>query len=402
MTVQELNLPRPLGLLKMIQNRQWPGLALALENGAPAHAVAGFARLNLFEEFLKEAYKEIRQPCADRVRADANERLRDQAFQAFLNAWKGNDPSRPTPLTLATLMGQTRWVRMLLEAGHDPNEVGEGHSPATALARRNLQGQITIPALRSLPESGWDEEGAASRSACLDALLEAGLDLNRPAWRGACPLLLACLAKDTPMVLALLARGASPEGEHGPDGPPLYRLSPLEASIVTHNETAVAALLRAGADPLRPASLSSPYDKVSLVELAGGMGQACMLSALANKLESKSHPELLKAWRFALISGNEEAVDWFLANGRRWDEPADDSGRLPIHLAAGHAQGAIIERLEREGASLDQTDALGLTGWHHLRSHPNGMALRAELALLRAVPASDGSNVVAFRPRPRK
>ena len=30
MSVQELHRPRPLGLLKMVQNRQWASLALAL------------------------------------------------------------------------------------------------------------------------------------------------------------------------------------------------------------------------------------------------------------------------------------------------------------------------------------------------------------------------------------
>ena len=44
MTVQELHRPRPLGLLKMVQNRQWASLALALENGAPAHVVVGHGR----------------------------------------------------------------------------------------------------------------------------------------------------------------------------------------------------------------------------------------------------------------------------------------------------------------------------------------------------------------------
>lgn len=401
MSVQELHRPRPLGLLKMVQNRQWASLALALENGAPAHVVAGHNRLNLFEEFLKEASKEAREPCVDQVRATAQEKLRDWALASFIHAWKGNDPERPTPLTLATLMGQSRWVRMLLEAGHDPNEIGEGHSPVTALARRHLQGEVSVRALRQQPENGWDDEGASKRSACLDALLEAGLEIDRPAWRGACALVLACLAKGTPLVLALLARRASPEGQHGPEAPPIYRLSPLEASIVTHNETAVAALLRAGANPLRASSMGPqlPGAEVTLTELAGGMGQAGMLSALANTLGSKRHPELVKAWTFALIQGNDEAVGWFLSNGMRWDEP-DATGRLPIHMAARHGQGSIIERLEQEGASLEQKDGQGYSGWDHLRASPHGMALRAQLAL-RQPPQSAGDNVLPWKPRAR-
>lgn len=401
MSVQELHRPRPLGLLKMVQNRQWASLALALENGAPAHVVAGHNRLNLFEEFMKEASKESREPCVDRVRATAEEKLRDWAFASFVNAWKGNDAERPTPLTLATLMGQSRWVRQLLEAGHDPNEEGEGHTPVTALARRHLQGEISVRALRQQPENGWDDEGTSKRSACLDALLEAGLAIDRPAWRGACALLLACLAKDTPLILALLARKASPEGQHGPDAPAIYRLSPLEASIVTQNETAVAALLRAGANPLRATSMGPqlPGAEITLVELTGGMGQAGMLSALANTLGSKRHPELIKAWTFALMQGNDETVDWFLSNGMKWDE-VDGTGRLPIHVAARHGQASLIERLEKEGASLDQKDAQGLSGWDHLRASPQGMAIRAKLAL-RQPSVSPGSNVLAWRPKPR-
>ncbi len=402
MSVQELHRPRPLGLLKMVQNRQWASLALALENGAPAHAVAGHNRLNLLEEFMKEASKEARESCVDQVRATAQEKLRDWALASFINAWKGNDPERPTPLTMATLMGQSRWVRMLLEAGHDPNEVGEGHSPVTALARRHLQGEITIRSLRQQPENGWDDEGASKRSACLDALLEAGLEIDRPAWRGACALVLACLAKDTPLILALLARKASPEGRHGPEAPPLYRLSPLEASILTHNETAVAALLRAGASPLRSTSMGPqlPGAEITLTELTGGMGQAGMLSALANTLGSKRHPALLKAWTFSIMEGNDETVEWFLSNGMRWDEP-DDVGRLPIHVAALHAQESIIHRLEKEGASLEQKDAHGFSGWDHLRTSPKGMAVRASL-VLRQPPEAQGSNVLQWKPRARR
>lgn len=400
MSVSELHRPRPLGLLKLVQQRQWPALALALENGAPAHAVVGLTRLNLFEEFMKEAYKQGREPRPNLALAQAEERLRDQVFEAFVASWKGNDPERPTPLTLATLMGNTRWVRLLLEAGHDPNETGEGHSPVSALARRNLQGPVSVAHLRGLPEQGWDEAGATQRSACLDALLAAGADLNRPAWRGACPLLLACLAKDTPMVLALLARKANPEGAHAPDAPGIYRLSPLEAAIVTHNETAVAALLRAGANPLRSQSVQIPPPVVAatLVEVAGGMGQAGMLSALADRLGDRHHPELVKAWWFSLIRGNDEVVEWFLSHGRKWNE-TDEVGRQPIHVAAAHAHRSLIERLEQEGASLDDKDAHGHTGWDFLQLNPGGMALKASLALRNPPLTAEASNVLMWRPR---
>lgn len=398
MTVQALHRPPPKALLRMVQERRWAPLLAALEHGAPAHAVVGERRLNLFEEFLREAAREATDPPSDPALATATATLRQAAFAAFVAAWKGNDPDRPTPLTLATLLGRPEWVRALLAAGHDPNEPGEGHSPLTALARRHLQGAVSIEALRSRPETGWGEPRPQAHAQCLDALHDAGADLDRPAWKGGCPLLLACLAKDTPLVLALLARGANPEGAFAPDAPKLYRLAPLEAAIVAHNETAVAALLRAGANPWRPQSVLAqlPGAEVTMAELAGGMGQGGMLAAFARDLGSPHHPEMDKAWRCALLLGNLDAVDWFLDHGRSATAP-DADGWPPLHLAAAHARGALIERLERAGASMDTPDGHGRTGWDHLRAHPQGMALRARLAL-RSAPPSTG-NVLAWRPR---
>lgn len=374
-------------LIKLVEQQQWDELTRAVEDGAPANAPTR-GRLTLFEWFLAKAAAAPSETevCQAQMRAMA----------ALTRAWPGNDPSRLTPITLAALAGRVDMVAHLLNAGHDPNEQGEGgHNAASAVAMANVGGPLSLKRQRNQPEIGWDDPLVSNRLAVLGVLCARGLDVDRPAWHGATPLTLACLAKHTSCARFLLASGAHPEPgpPPTPGAPPIYALAPLEAAILTHNEGLAAALVNAGANILRAPSLS-PTGMDTLVEVAGGLGMSGMLQAMRSRLPM-DHPAFAAAWRSALVLGNEDTVDWCLRHGFNMDAPVEVSGAArPAHLACFHGYEGILMRLLALGVDMEAPTVEGHSAWDVLsQRHP--------LLSLRLRPQAERGTVVPFR-RPRR
>lgn len=364
MTVHRLQ-PRPSRhLLQLIAQRRWPELAAAVDAGASPHAPAS-GRLCLFDWFMSKVGL---LPEDDEERASQR-----QAMEAFIRAWPGPDPERLPPVVMAALSGRADFVSMLLAAGHDPNGRGvDGHNAASAIAVAHIRAPLRLDRQRVAPEVSWDEPLVVARLAALGVLGAKGMDLDRPAWKGAPPLLLAILAKHTPVARFLLASGAhhTPAADLShPDMSALYRLSTLEAAITTCNENVASALIYAGADCLQPSTLA-PRVVGSLVELAGGLGQPGMLAAMRARLPA-THPAFVQAFSYALEMGNLEVVEWGLAHGCTIDMPLPD-GRRPAHIAAARGHEVILMQLLAAGVDMQALDGRGANAWDLLeRHHPD-------------------------------
>jgi len=300
-------------LTRYLSERNWSAVLDALRNGAPAHAKMADSPLTLFEGVFRSIAAYMRNPLTDLEAHRRETHAQVEVFRALASAPWVFDERRPTPLSAATLLGRRDLVDILLEAGHDPCAVGEGGNPAIAVSQVFLPKNASVELLCSQAENGWDDLSGLDRRTCLKRLARAGLDLSAPAFRGTTALHLACGAKDTPLILFLLAQGVSPD-VLARDATGWLEWSPLEISVVFKNENAVSALLKAGADPLQR-SLSNRPASPSLAALVGACGQAGMLQAMALCLGDVRHPALLEAAHLARIHGNEEALAWFGRHG---------------------------------------------------------------------------------------
>jgi hypothetical protein len=329
MSIVNIRPPKPAALLNLVHAGKWNELAQALKSGAPAHVVISGTK-TLFEEFMLVAQRRLialeisPNPATAQVSAlfiDKERATQMVAFEGFLAAWKGNSPLHPTPLSLATVMGRSDMVASLIRAGHDPNEIGEGQTPLTAVVSRHICPPVTLMELRARPATEDRSELFLRQLECLRLLRKAGGDVNLPGANGASPLLLACLAKELPMMMFLLAAGADPEGASPPPGTQqLYRLTPLEASIVTHNNIAAHLLIKTGANLLRLPSAETKVKldpKTTLAEMAGAMGSPAVLDEILGGLGTLKHPAMVRSWHFAVFLNNAENIAWFLQRGGR-------------------------------------------------------------------------------------
>jgi uncharacterized protein len=145
-------------------------------------------------------------------------------------------------------------VQQLLEAGSDPNQLGQFATPALhwavhyseqdissrlleAGADPNLRNPDTLVTPLSLALAGGSP-------ALVSLLLEAGADPNATLLDGDTPLMVAARAGMPELVALLIRHGAEPDARHGE-----YGYSPLMLAANSGNAAAVSLLLDKGADP---------------------------------------------------------------------------------------------------------------------------------------------------------
>lgn len=332
----------------LVQQGRWEEIGAQVAQGLSPHVLAT-PMLTVMEEFLRQAGSAV-------LPVDMDE---DAVFFDLLSGLKDVDPHRPTPLALACLAGRPRWVQALLDKGCNPNEKGEGHTALTALATQGLPLPLRIEALPQLPEYGWNrQERLMAQVSCVDLLLKAGARINEPSSDGASPLILACLAKNTRLAMALLSRGAHPRPvKHGLG---IFSASPLEVSIVSHNEGLFRMLLEVGADPFEKQLLGLGSSRgLTLVEVASGWGLPGMLDFLDEHLEDK-RGMLSQAWWVALEKGNRPVIDWYLRQGVDL-RVCDSTGSHVSHVLARNGHFDLLSDFFRRGLCLTSPDAQGNT-----------------------------------------
>lgn len=299
-------------LTRYLNEGNWAAVLEAVQAGAPAHTKMADSPLTLFEGVLRAMAAYMRAPLSSKDDHRRETEAQMALFRALAQSPADLDLRRPTPLSAASLMGRRDLVDLLLEAGHDPSAVGEGVNPCTAVAQVYLPKQAGLALLAARGEQGWDDLTGLDRRNCLKRLARAGLDLGAPAFRGTTALHLACAAKDTPLVLFLLAQGVPATAGTGREAAGWMAWSPLEISIVVKNENAVAALLEAGACPLQGSHL---LPGSSLLVLMGQQGLSGMLSAVLRKGLEGPADELEKTLHAACRHGNDEVMVWFQRRG---------------------------------------------------------------------------------------
>lgn len=372
-------------LLALIQLRAWERVIDALENGASPHVLV-LPEMNFFETFLRHLSKPSLFNEPERI---DEEIMQKRVFYAFLTSWRGNDPSHRTPLTLTTLMGRPDLTEALLGADHDPNEVGGGHTPLTALAMPDPELPMTYKLLRKFMDTEWDYTVRPGQMSCLRLLLDAGANINACSYYGRTALELACMAKNSTYVIDLLNSGADPEGQ---TSEPF--ISPLEIAVDGHCERAVDALIRAGANPLRQWG-QKPHTHLPIATAVCAEGTSSMVKSIASKL-GIDHPAIQAGWWLALDHGRTRIVDWFIDQGQDINT-RDQSGATPLHHAVRSGQRTLIDRLVALGLDFSATNNEGVNCREEFsRHHP----VLAREVLGRRV--GEPGNVIPWRPRGKR
>lgn len=366
----------------LVSEGKWEAIAEMVQGGL-SPSVMATESLSVLEAFFSHAAKGLLP----------NSLNQDELFEILVCAAPRHDPSRLTPLSIACVSGRTHWVEFLLEKGHSPHEQGDGHTVLTAVASLGLMSPFQMGRLASISEYGWENRHLGmEQQRCLDLMLDAGADINQHSQRGATPLVLSCLAKNSLLGMFLLSRGADPNHSHE-GAPQLFSLKPLEIAIVSHNETLALALMDAGADLLSPSSVK-PRRRVSLVEVAAGLGPQGVMQALEERLGA-GHPELEKGWWVALEEGNRDAIDWYI-RGRIDPYKVEKGGLKTSHVLAREGHYDLLSDFFRRGLPLDQPDHDGNTAWDVLSAYHPELYQKAR-SQWKGIP---GNVVEASFPRP--
>lgn len=325
-------------------------------NQGLSSSVLATPSMTVFEEFLRQAGSANLPPDIDE----------NEVFSALLAGLGEPSPDRPTPLALACVAGRPEWVMELIEKGGDPNQIGEGHTPITALACQGITYPIRMGDLSKQPERGWDQiDRSIAQSRCVEILVAAGANLNAPSAEGASPLILACLAKNTHLATFLLGLGANP---HPPEfgGQGVFSLPPLYVSIVSHCETLFGMLVDVGADPFLPQHAGKDR-RMNLIDATAAWGLPGMLDHLSGIL-GPNHEAIKSAWWVALETGNRQTIDWYLR--KKADPRAPDAnGSHPSHILARSGHYDLLSDFFRRGLPLDIPDAQGNTALEVLAVH---------------------------------
>jgi ankyrin repeat protein len=311
-----------------------------------------------------------------------------------------DDPYGNTALMDAAWVGEAGIVRVLLDAGADPNHHGQGDDTALHHAAWNGNAEIAAMLLAAgaevdavdtiLDQAPLHVAAQWGRISVMRLLLDAGAEVERPGLDGTTALYAAAITGQLGAVATLVAAGADPDAS-GEDGRPailaamdladaeggdrlavaLYlaavtrHLDEALAEALWSGRTAVALVLLArGADPLTAERDGLPvlaaaarHEGLAMLDLLQGRGfilseqaDAVLLAAASN-----GHGELA---REALDAG--AAVD-----------VRDGEGATPLMLAARNGKVAIVDLLLIAGADPGAVDAEGRTIAELLTATPN-------------------------------
>lgn len=222
---------------------------------------------------------------------------------ADINASRSTSGLGLSPLSSAVLKGDLEMVRLVLALGANPSKVDAGKWYALHFAL----------------------QGAGSKGALLDELLEAGADVNTPSQSLLYPIDVAAREGDASSIRKLLSRGALP------DPPAEGADSPLYHAIELGSGECVTALLDAGA------RIDVTFkDGWTPIMLAAKQGDHEIGKILANKgaTITGESPEGLTALHVAAMNGNRVFYKWLIVAGA--DKHARDAqGRTAESIIQG-------------------------------------------------------------------
>lgn len=319
-----------------------------LEAGADVSATNYFGATPMIEaallgdaemiEILLDAGADVESPNRDGQTALMTVARTENLEAARLLLERGADPDRQedwrgqTALMWAAAQSRPAMVRLLLEHGADPNvrsKVNDYPRHITAEARYVWR-----------PPSGWTALLLASRQGCLEcvqALLDAGADIDLANPEGVSPLLIAAMNLHFDVGAYLLQRDANPDKWDWRGRNPLYAVIDVNtlphggrADIPSTDETGALELARmlleAGANPnlqlkLNPGYRNTKDDRGADRELTVG---ATPLLRAAKAFDTEA---------VALLAEYDPLVD--LPN---------DNGTTPLMIAAGMGSSTIDTR----------------------------------------------------------
>jgi ankyrin repeat protein len=193
--------------------------------------------------------------------------------------------SENIPLPVAVAMGRTAIVRLLLETGADPEQIGQGGRPLLYVAA--TQGNESV----------------------VEVLLEAGAHED-PVTRAYCPAMTAATTQGSHhIVQRLLSRGWSPDG----DGLDRDHLPPLHTALKYGYTIVATILINNGADVNM-----LDADGIPVVFYAAELGNVEILTLLQSRgADLNININGVTAQQKAAERGRREAVRFFRRAGRR-------------------------------------------------------------------------------------
>jgi ankyrin repeat protein len=351
-------------------------------------------------------------------------------------------PGGTAPIHLAAEEGRSALLEYLVKQQKVDVDLrdSEGQTPIIRAARSNHAEAVqklvelggTVDATQwpgKDSDFGWTALHFAARDGAtyaLDALIEAGLDPDRPLVNGARPLHLAAYNGNVESVRRLLAKGASPEvlsfEEWTFDAKKIkstlegrkttepderngkFDMRPLHVAIARGHTEVVTLLLDARADvnsrtgsgatplhlaathnrhefiplllkngaktELRDASWRTPFqealDKLAFnaarTLLEGGVGNGAPMR-IAGATDEENERRRVTPLHMAAGDANAEVLQ-FLLSQKVNPDVVDWRGWTPLHYAAAAGRDRITERLLQRGASPNVADEAGLTPLH--------------------------------------
>lgn len=286
----------------------------------------------------------------------------------------GADPDAPAegdadpllenhPLHLAAALDDAETIRLLAEAGADPDvAAADGWTALHVAALHEARA-----AIGALAAAGADLEAATAEGVrplhvavsrgdtdTLAAILDAGADPDA-CWDpdGWTPLHHAASDGRTGLVRVLLAHGASPDARADP-----YGSTPLQVAVRgDHLETA-GALLDHGADP----RLADRDDGIGPLHLAALEGHARLVTRLIAAGADPAAPLDAHGWTLlheVVRQGHAETAEVLLAHGADPDAFDTEVEQTPLHVAVRAEDAACVRVLLAGGADPTLPDGGG-------------------------------------------
>jgi ankyrin repeat protein len=346
-----------------------------------------------------EASGEVPAPPADPMATRLMEALRDGDQAAFFkllksepSAAKRKGPDGSTPLMYATLYGDAESVRLLLEAGADPNVRNEAQATALMWAMDDLDKS------RLLIRSGADvnarsDDGrtplliATARPGSYDVVKllldhQANPSQTASSYKGPLnPLRLAAEAGDEAMLQLLLDRGADAKAMGG--------FLPLLAAMNSSDVGCVSLAIKC-VDPaaLKGAGLLlvPPFGTPSALLDAKGVKRFFEAGADIAVCDSAGRSLLMLA-----VTGDNvpvETVETLISLGVDVNATTHD-GKTALDFARQTGRASVVELLEKAGAKTGRDDVLPV-----LRPKP---AMSTKLAVERSLPLLQHADVTFLR-----